>query len=604
MKIWSVTLRSHSKRSEIRHCSYEFEICHSRSFRQESEVVTNGDNESHLAESVGTLDVLTPKLFVDPVEFADYCLQDEWETAFHSCAIHRNSFEPDAIQMIKRWLFACKSHAKCDSQQAHDMPTYVLDVSRPDRLYLRYGATKGAYCFYSGCWGFMRKVFLSTANIRDYMLSGVSPASLPASWRDAAELTRLLGFSYLYIDGLCITHDVSETWHYESAKTPEYVRNASLVIASTAQDSAIGLRHQRPRDRTIFSIPYTYNDKNKKLDCSLSIRIPLKDYSVSVTQSTWAKRGWTLLERYFAPRMVIFGEEQIYWNCNTQLCSEGSTAPQAPLWELSCSAFPNRMANTVGRSTWYNIIEYYTSTCTLTIERDRLLAVGDLAASLAGGDRYYAGIWGDDLEIGLLWRRRGASHRIEHSADYYAPTWSWGYFTGAVSFGSAVTRRHQSHEDGFVCEIELDIIPRFGDNFVSNSRYRVDEKKQSLQYGLPASGYLILSAMSINVLDNQKSQQCTCLFDFDDFESQWNESKLELAVALISQWENITGNARRWHGLLLQRVEQEICVTVSYIRVGIYLGPLTPLRRGQGAQSPDPRDTLDEEWVRREFRIL
>lgn len=52
------------------------------------------------------------------------------------------------------------------------------------------------------------------------------------------------------------------------------------------------------------------------------------------------------------------------------------------------------MVSSINRSTCYNIIEYYTSIAELTIARERLIAVGDLAVALAYKDRYYAGIGG------------------------------------------------------------------------------------------------------------------------------------------------------------------------------------------------------------------
>lgn len=46
------------------------------------------------------------------------------------------------------------------------------------------------------------------------------------------------------------------------------------------------------------------------------------------------------------------------------------------------------------------------SRCKLTLSRDRLVAISDLARVLAGesGDEYVAGMWRKDLELQLCWR--------------------------------------------------------------------------------------------------------------------------------------------------------------------------------------------------------
>lgn len=341
---------------------------------------------------------------------------DDFVGRFQSVPLHSDSLGTEAIQMMKRWLSNCRSHENCSQSISRQLPTLVIDVSSVDRLYLRDGGRQGEYCFYSGCWGRGDIFMLRASNIDDFRRVGIASSVLPESWRDAAELTRSLGFDFLWIDGLCIMQDTLRSWDEEAARITDYVRDASLVIASTASDVCEGLRQQRSAERELLTLPYIYKKDGVKsgnnINGTISIRRPMEESGIKITQSVWARRGWTLPERYFAQRMVIFGDEQIYWNCTTNLFSEASTMPQEPLWKISCLSYNNRMAGSVKRSTWYNIIEYYTSTALLNNSDDRLMAMAGLAMALADEDRYYAGIWGNDLEIGLLWRRRGPSRRI------------------------------------------------------------------------------------------------------------------------------------------------------------------------------------------------
>lgn len=159
-----------------------------------------------------------------------------------------------------------------------------------------------------------------------------------------------------------------------------------------------------------------------------------------------------------------------------------------------------------------------------------------------------------------------------------------GLFIGAVSFGAAVTMRHEISEDAIILSIVITAL-------------------EYAPYGGVSSGKLALNALSLTVLNPPEDQQ-KCIFDLDEVEREWRAAKTEVAVALISQWENYAGNARRWHGLLLRKFDHSDPNVGSYERVGVYLGPLTPLRKGQGSRSPGPIDSLGDEWVRREFCVI
>ncbi|PMD62106.1 uncharacterized protein K444DRAFT_514448, partial [Hyaloscypha bicolor E] len=264
------------------------------------------------------------------------------------------------------------------------LPTRVLELSSTDRLILRNGRGRGIYCAYSGvAGGSERLTHTTTSNIMARM-HGIPLETLPTSWRDAALLARRLGFRYIWIEGLCVIHDDEQSWREEFVKISDYYRKATLVIASAHSDSSGALQRKRSTDSTLLT--------------------------------AWAKRGWTIGERYLASRMLIIGNDQIYWNCNQSFWSEGSTVCLPPLWRIPGSAVRGG-----DRSIWYNLVEYHTST-EVTFQSDRLVSLSSLAIAFASGNRYWAGIWQDDLHVGLLWRRAGSDIAF---SDYAAPSWSW-----------------------------------------------------------------------------------------------------------------------------------------------------------------------------------
>ena len=79
---------------------------------------------------------------------------------------------------------------------------------------------------------------------------------------------------------------------------------------------------------------------------------------------------------------------------------------------------------------WYLIINKYVKRG-LTLEQDRLPALSGIARQIQkrSGYRYKAGIWAEDVHVGLLWSSNGIGRKRENIA---CPSWTWagGLFAG------------------------------------------------------------------------------------------------------------------------------------------------------------------------------
>lgn len=108
----------------------------------------------------------------------------------------------------------------CHSHELPSMPRYVT-------LSYRRGATKP---------------LLLTDSTRHMLLQGCSSAKLPATFRDAIEITRGLGFSLWCVDSLCILQDSAQDWSRESAVMGDIYKGGALNIAARwSEDSSGGL---------------------------------------------------------------------------------------------------------------------------------------------------------------------------------------------------------------------------------------------------------------------------------------------------------------------------------------------------------------------------
>ncbi|KAL2275650.1 hypothetical protein FJTKL_01709 [Diaporthe vaccinii] len=83
--------------------------------------------------------------------------------------------------------------------------------------------------------------------------------------------------------------------------------------------------------------------------------------------------------------------------------------------------------------TWYTgLVERYSGR-QLTFEGDKMVAIGALAKATSWGRHipYLAGLWGDSVRSGLMWRRNGPGSKCKTTTR---PSWSWASQSSPVSY--------------------------------------------------------------------------------------------------------------------------------------------------------------------------
>lgn len=170
--------------------------------------------------------------------------------------------------------------------------------------------------------------------------------------------------------------------------------------------------------------------------------------------ATLNNRAWVVQERILAPRILHFGENQLYWECNEKDACE--TFPvslpqkmmdenprfksQKPAYDgtrLRCYSedwygllkFDKDLNN---YDLWSNIVLAYTR-CDLTVGSDKLVALSGVAQMMRRmlKDEYLAGLWRKWLPYHLLWYKEKPA-ATGRSVVYRAPTWSWASVDGEV----------------------------------------------------------------------------------------------------------------------------------------------------------------------------
>lgn len=111
------------------------------------------------------------------------------------------------------------------------------------------------YLTLSHCWGSSPLSASATTTIATLRArqQRIPFATLPKTFRDAAQVVRRLGFRYLWIDALCIVQDSAADWAAEAAKMGDIYAGAVATVAAVASGNSEGGLFNR-RSRTLLEL--------------------------------------------------------------------------------------------------------------------------------------------------------------------------------------------------------------------------------------------------------------------------------------------------------------------------------------------------------------
>lgn len=334
-------------------------------------------------------------------------------------------------ELIDTWMADADSEGigvqgclgRCD-----ELPRRLIDVSSPT-LYLKDCSTFSRkdsslqshfYIALSHRWSTRSEMPLTETHNLSQRKRRIDISSLPLAFQDAIEVTRLLGIRYIWIDCLCIIQDSRPDWEEESAKMGIYYSSAWLTIA-------IGI----PTTRRLFSTssmsvsnPYIKHKLNDN-----GSYIVLKNQNIPFSnQSILRFRGWTFQEEILSPRYVCFSEDQMVFRSGGYYCENHGTG-QDEQEQRHIDPVSQRILQ------WTRVVESY-SWRLLTIHSDKLPALSGVAQAHQSKyhDKYYAGLWRQDLIHGLCWYRDPQYKYRTKLPAYRAPSWSWASIDSPVMY--------------------------------------------------------------------------------------------------------------------------------------------------------------------------
>ena len=297
-------------------------------------------------------------------------------------------------------------------------------------------------------------------------LAGIRWSDLSHTFQDAVRITYELGFTYLWIDALCILQGDLEDWQRESGLMYAiYSQCALMISADHAADGQGGCFNDR-----LVSAPWLV--KSKEHEAMVAVRTA--KYHAGFFKANrsegykrlapLATRAWAFQESTLAPRVLHFAVDELIWTCGGRITCQcrgvvrelGSATQKFLFKGCNIEGFVERI--------WYGLLGDYIPRI-LTKPEDRLPAMSGLAKSFEAQWKimkaehltkpamdtpkdpgmYLAGLWSNYLDTGLRWMGPKSTSSmswplVSKPSSYIAPSWSWASVSAAAGYFSS--RKH------------------------------------------------------------------------------------------------------------------------------------------------------------------
>lgn len=276
---------------------------------------------------------------------------------------------------------------------------------------------------------------------------------LPKTAQDAIAITLGLGFSFIWIDAICIVQDSTQDWESVCRSMASiYSNSVCTIAASAATDDHGGCLVQKDINLVGWvgiDFPYPGSELvTNRIICDqkwppricttakeILLHPAMRDPRSLIDSEPLSQRGWCLQERLLSPRVLYFTKQELVWECETTWSFEDSLRATV---ERRLNSGDSYLQNkTAIYDAWFSIIRAFTD-AKLTRYTDRLPALSGLADAFLKklpDEEYVAGLWKGDTIRGLLWAKNGSNPRPSKAPPtYLAPSWSWASVDGPIYY--------------------------------------------------------------------------------------------------------------------------------------------------------------------------
>jgi hypothetical protein len=457
------------------------------------------------------------------------------------------------------WVDYCTTnHTRCKRLPTDFQwyPTRLLDIgisqAATDTVRLvvtAENAINGPYLTLSHCWGSAEFLQLTRSSLADFQ-KGIRYDHLPRTFQDCILIARRMKIRYIWIDSLCIMQgkDDLTDWFCEAALMHKVYSNSFCNISAMgAADSSSGLFITRDPDM-LGSVEIELKLAGlETTETSTSYTlIDFLFWQNELSRAHLNRRAWVVQERLLAPRVLHFGEKQLFWECCEMDAAEKypSGLPSAlergamtkfksldPLIDgakLRQRGPHDADSRFYAYQLWPRIVEAY-SNCLLTNSGDKLIALSGIAKKMTEiiQDEYIAGMWRQYLESQLLWTvdecRQINDEPSKRPIEYRAPSFSWASIDGMINTAE-ITDKGMLIE---VQEVKLDYVTSDQTGLVKGGYLRLNgtlKRLKIVRHPLGQPWIMVVNDVEARRRDGEEWERLGPLVHLDVHQADFNDS--------------------------------------------------------------------------------
>ena len=376
---------------------------------------------------------------------------------------------------LRTWLAECdSSHSLCRRGHASFIPSRLIQLNvRKGKAYPRLVDTvKGVpyvWCALSYVWGGDQKLKTTAKTLQAYQES-LPWSELPATFRDAVQVTHGFEILYLWIDVFCIIQDDQADLARELRSLPQIFQDAYLTIeASCARSVNEGFLDYRGFFYQRFPpIRLCIQEESTGLRGEvIMVDTDSPAGNMLMFKNPIDTRAWTYQESLLTSRLLQYTNFGLIWRCKTCGFFQDSVSEKpedddadnmtSPIHEAAHGNLPSKEGRLVR---WAEIVEEFASR-RVTSSSDKVMALSAIARVYADAnhDSYLAGLWRQNLIFQLLWKHEGGPEVVRRPQKYRAPSWSWLAVDGRL-FKTGVSEHEWSADGAEVLDVQ--VVPKPG----------------------------------------------------------------------------------------------------------------------------------------------
>ena len=236
---------------------------------------------------------------------------------------------PDRIDyhLLRNWYsFCAQYHRKACAINSKEYPEMFKVIDCRTRRMIE-APPNCWYVALSYVWGQQQSTKASSSKITS---ENVEPRTLtsdtiPRVIEDAMIVTLELGWQYLWVDRYCIDQNDEEKHFQINQMDKIYLCAETTIVAAAGENANYGL----PGVSSTLRRAQPYAVVRGQLLAS-TMRSP----QVAIGGSRWATRGWTYQEAALSKKLLVFTDDQVFFECKGMSCSESHSVPLALLHEM------------------------------------------------------------------------------------------------------------------------------------------------------------------------------------------------------------------------------------------------------------------------------